>query len=214
VLGRVGLGTDEAEHPVGRVGVGRPDLVAIDHPMVTVELRARPQGCQVAARPRLAVALAPRDFPEERVANEARLLLVVTLLEQRRCEHARALSHHLPRRLCAAKLLVNDLFLDGIRWLLPAAPAPRHVSVQVPRIDGLQAETGGPLVGTDHGAQEVRLTLRRGRARPILVRPVGVEERSHLLPEPFVLLAVPQIHRVLPNRSLLPKGQRRWTQCP
>jgi hypothetical protein len=40
VLGRVGLGAEQAEHHVGLGGVAGPDLLPVDHPLVADELGA------------------------------------------------------------------------------------------------------------------------------------------------------------------------------
>ena len=54
VLRRVGLGAAQAEHEVGALRVAGPDLLAVDHPLVAVELRpglaARRGRCPSPAR--------------------------------------------------------------------------------------------------------------------------------------------------------------------
>ena len=69
VLGRVGLGAEQAEHHVGLVGLAGPDLLAGDDPLVAHQLGARLQRGEVAAGARLAVALAPGQLPAERRAR-------------------------------------------------------------------------------------------------------------------------------------------------
>jgi hypothetical protein len=69
VLGRVGLGAEQAEHVVRLVRTRGPDLVAVDHPLVADELGARRERREVAARARLAVALAPDVLAGERAAR-------------------------------------------------------------------------------------------------------------------------------------------------
>ena len=56
---RVGIGADEAEHPVGVLRARGPDLLAVHHELVADDLRARAQGGQVGARAGLGVSLAP-----------------------------------------------------------------------------------------------------------------------------------------------------------
>jgi hypothetical protein len=43
----VPVGTDQREHPVGEVAIGRPHLVAIDDEMITIGLGARFQAHEV-----------------------------------------------------------------------------------------------------------------------------------------------------------------------
>ena len=135
-----------------------PDLLAVHHPEVAVEHGARAQRGEVAARARLAVALAPLDLAEQRVAHEELLLLLGAVLDQRRHEHARPLPDHLAGRLGAAELLGDDRRLQRIGRLLAAAVAARDVAVEVAALDRLEAERGGAFVGADDGAHQGGLT--------------------------------------------------------
>src|SRR3546814_19645890 len=56
------VGADEAENPVGLVGVARPDLRPVDDPMVALVFTESLERNEVAARARLRIALAPADF--------------------------------------------------------------------------------------------------------------------------------------------------------
>ena len=87
-FGASGSVRHEAEHEVGALRVARPDLLAVDHPLVAVELGARAERGEVAARAGLAVALAPERSRRATVARDPLLLLPLgAALEQRRHEH-------------------------------------------------------------------------------------------------------------------------------
>ena len=60
LLGRVGA--HQAEAPVGLVGVGGPDLLAVDQPVVALVLAAGGEAGEVGAGARLRIALAPADL--------------------------------------------------------------------------------------------------------------------------------------------------------
>src|SRR3546814_15470645 len=51
------VGADEAENPVGLVGVARPDLRPVDDPMIALVLTEGLQGPEIAARARFEIAL-------------------------------------------------------------------------------------------------------------------------------------------------------------
>ena len=61
VLGRVGIGAGQQEDVVGELGLGGPHLLAVDDPLVAVELGPRLQRGQVAAGVGFGEPLAPGD---------------------------------------------------------------------------------------------------------------------------------------------------------
>ena len=70
VLRRVGVGAGQQEDVVGVVGLGRPHLLPVDHPLVPVELGPRLEAGQVRAGVGLAEALAPRDLALQDAGDE------------------------------------------------------------------------------------------------------------------------------------------------
>src|SRR5437773_3544923 len=88
VLGLVRLGAGQGEPPVGLARARGPDLLAVDDPRVALEHGARAERGQVAARARLAVALAPAERPEQGARDEASLLRFGAVLEEGRHERA------------------------------------------------------------------------------------------------------------------------------
>src|SRR3546814_15756192 len=61
------VGADEAENPVGLVGVARPDLRPVDDPMIALVLTEGLQGHEIAARARFGIDL---RLEERRVGKE------------------------------------------------------------------------------------------------------------------------------------------------
>ena len=72
VLRRVRVRAGEHEHPVGEVGAGGPDLLAVDDVVVAVADGAGLEAGEVAAGAGLAEALAPRDLAAEDAAGGVR----------------------------------------------------------------------------------------------------------------------------------------------
>ncbi len=71
VLGGVGIRPGQQEDVVGLVGLGRPHLLPVDHPLVPVELCSGLEPGQVRTGVRLAETLAPGDLPLEDAGYEA-----------------------------------------------------------------------------------------------------------------------------------------------
>ena len=104
---RAGIGAHQAEDPVGLVGIGGPDLLAVDQVVIALVLAARLQARKVRSRARLRIALTPADLTFHDVGNEAELLFVITEFEQRWAKHPKAEREQ--RRACldAAHLLLQ-----------------------------------------------------------------------------------------------------------
>src|SRR5262249_9663067 len=140
VLRLLRIGPDEREHPVGVARARGPDLLSIDDPEVALEHGSGAERREIAAGARLTVALTPADASEQCVADEALLLRLGAVLEQRRDEHARSLPHDLVRGARAPELLGDDRRLQRIRRLLRPPVTPRDVAIEVSPLDRLQAE--------------------------------------------------------------------------
>src|SRR5690606_13869224 len=69
------------------LGVGGPDLLAVDDPVIALVLAERLQRDEVAARSRLRIALAPADFAAGDLVEILLLLFLGAEVEQRRAEH-------------------------------------------------------------------------------------------------------------------------------
>ena len=89
-LGACVVGAHQDEHPVGKLRAARPDLLAVDEKVIALVLGPGAQARQVAASPRLAVALAPRHFGAGNARQMGLFLFFGTELEKRRSEHADA----------------------------------------------------------------------------------------------------------------------------
>ena len=167
VLRRVGISTDEAEDPVGLVGVAGPDLLTVDDIVIAPIHRLRLQAGEVGARARLRIALAPANLAADDRRQMLLLLVLGAELQQRRAEHPNAeavqrrasvdarhfLLQHLrfgrrqaaaviflrPHRRCPAALR-HPLQPDPLRIGRegPLAPAPAYIVVAASRLTHLR----------------------------------------------------------------------------
>ncbi len=87
MLGRLGVGADQTEYPVGLIGVGGPDLLAVDDPVVATIFRPRLDRGQVGAGAGLGIALTPADLAAHDGRQEALLLFLGAKGQQRRAQH-------------------------------------------------------------------------------------------------------------------------------
>ena len=191
VLGSLGLRAAEAEHVVRVLGRGGPDLLPVDHPLLADQLGAGLERGQVAARARLAVALAPGDLAANRGRDELLLLPLLALLDQGGHQHHGADPGHVAGRVHLPELLADDVGLDLVGRLLGAAVALGNRAVQVALLGGLRAEA------------EPRLLLGQV-GLGALGRPAAAQELLHLGAKVLVLLPVAEIHAafLLPGRAL------------
>jgi hypothetical protein len=83
VLGGARVGAGQQEDVVGVLGLRGPDLLAVDHPLVAVELGLRLERGEVGAGVGLAEALAPRHLAREDLGQELLLDLLAAPLEDR-----------------------------------------------------------------------------------------------------------------------------------
>ena len=83
---RRGIGAADDEAPVRPRRPGGPHLLAVDHPLVALEARARLHVREVRARVRLRVALAPDLLAGDDRRQEAALLRLAAEGDQRRAE--------------------------------------------------------------------------------------------------------------------------------
>ena len=116
-FGRVGVGAGQQEDVVGVLGLGRPHLLPVDHPLVAVELGPRLEAGQVRAGVGLAEALAPRDLALQDARDELLLLLLGAPLQDRRADQGVAEEVGAQRRAGPGELLVEHDLLQQAQAL-------------------------------------------------------------------------------------------------
>ena len=127
---------------VREVAAARPDLAAVDHPLIAVADRARLQRCQVRPRTRLRVQRAPLVDATHDVRQILRLLLVRPEQHDRRTHpvHAhRAAARHrvvgnlflVEHLLHVASVQASVLLRPGHRQPLPVSQRLRHLLCQI-----------------------------------------------------------------------------------
>ena len=108
MLGYVDVGADE-EHPEGRLdGVRGPDLLTVDHDLVTVDVAGGAQARQVGAGPRLREELAPGLLPGQHRREVPGLLLLGAVDDDRRPGHPDRLGERTLGQVVALLLLGED----------------------------------------------------------------------------------------------------------
>ena len=110
MLGRFGIGAHGEPAVVGVAREAGPELLAVDHVLVAVEIRARGERGEVGAGARLAVADAEVDLAGEDLRQEERLLLLAAVARDRRAD--RVGGEHRHRRAAAHRFVEEDELLD------------------------------------------------------------------------------------------------------
>ena len=105
VLGHVRIRAHQAENPVGVVGAGGPDLLAIDDEVIAVVFGASAQRRQIRAGTRFRIALAPPHFAASDFRQVAGLLFVGAVFQKRGADHRRAHACHRRSNVQGAHLL-------------------------------------------------------------------------------------------------------------
>ena len=105
VLGHVGIRPHKAEDPVGVVGAGGPDLLAIDHEVVALVLRPGTKGGEVRPGTGFRVALAPPDLSPGDAGQVTDLLVLGAVFEKGRPDHRGAHAGNRRADLQGAHLL-------------------------------------------------------------------------------------------------------------
>ena len=119
VLRGVRVGAGQHEDVVGEAGLGGPDLLAVDDPLVAVQLGLGLEPGEVGAGIGLGEALAPGDLPAEDLGDELLLLLLGPPLQDRGADEGVAEEVGPHRGAGAVELLGQD---DGVhRGQAPAA---------------------------------------------------------------------------------------------
>src|SRR5207245_1302888 len=191
------VGAREDEDPVGRRAEGGPHLRAVQHEGVAVEPRRGLERGEVAARPRLAEALAPDLVAREHGRDEAAALRLAAVVDERGAEEPDAEDVENGWRVGARQLGLHDRLLD-----LGAAAA-------APLLGPVHAEVAGLIELLLPGAAQLDQTrlggVRVAQLLPPGTRHVGREPGAQLVPEAEVRGGELQVHRVvcrLPARAL------------
>jgi len=187
VLRLVLLGPAEQEHHVGIVGRGSPDLLAVDHEVVAIQVGPGAGRGQVAAGARLRIALAPDGLAANGRLNPLLFLVLAADFEQCRHQHADALVHDAGMESRLVELVGDNRRLDHIRF---GAVAAVLFGDRTGEIAPLQQERL-PVQRLPVGALAAAPGL--GRQVPFL----GCE-LAHFLLECFVAVGVFQIHFARP----------------
>jgi hypothetical protein len=172
---------------IGRTSTAgrRPDLLAVDHPLVAVELGLAAEVAEVGAGVGLAVALAPQVLTREDARQEVALLLLGTPLDDRVADHLDAEHVVGPTAWDAGllELLGQDHVFERreVRAAVLLGPGDTEVVVLVQRAAPVLGELVGGVVveGTDP------LPVRRQ---------VLGQEGLHLLPVHLGLGRIMHVH--------------------
>ena len=116
LLGRK-IGPDERENPVRLVGIGGPDLLAVDQIVITLVLALGHQRREIGAGIRLGIALRPADLATGDAGQMLKLLLMRAIFQECRAEHPDAEGLQRDARLQALHLIAQDL---GVGLVEPA----------------------------------------------------------------------------------------------
>src|SRR6266540_1769838 len=158
VGGRLGIGAHDCEAPVGPVGERRPDLLPVDHPLVTVEHGAGLDVREVGTGVRLRVALAPQLLGGLDLGQEALLLLIGPVRDQRRREQPLTEEADAGRRVRLGVLLVEDDLLGEARGTPAVLLRPPETDPAVAAEHALPLDAHVPvaLVGRSAAAPDLR----------------------------------------------------------
>ena len=125
-LGASGSVRAKQEDVVGVLRLGRPDLLAVDHPLVAVELGTGLEPGEVGPGVGLAEPLAPRDLAREDLRQELLLLLLAAPLQDRRADEGVAEEVGPQRCAGTGELLVEHDVLHDRQALAAVLLGPRR----------------------------------------------------------------------------------------
>ena len=172
LAGRVGA--HQAENPVGEIGVGGPDLLAVDDEIVAVALGPGLQRGEIGSGVRLGIALAPADQPGGDLRQMLLLLRLGAVFQAAPVPASRC------QRKPAAAARRSPPFPGARSWFLRHRGRRRHIplgqcgTVQpLSRIRSNQSRCGSEANDGVASAPE-RIFVRRHRP-PHLVRTIGFQ---------------------------------------
>ena len=180
----VGVGAGEEEDVVGELGLGGPDLLARDDPLVAVGHGPGRERRQVAPGIGLGESLAPRDGAVQDLGDEFPLLLLRAPLQDGGTDQGVAEEVGAHRGVAAGELLVQDDLLDERQALAAVLLGPGGADP-------------APLVELADPVDVERLALVPGHGVPGLAPPRGqvlVEPAADLQAEGLCLGRIGQVH--------------------
>jgi hypothetical protein len=124
VLPRRRIGPHQAEDPVGEIGIGGPDLLAVDDEIIAIAFGAGLQRRKIRSGIRLGIALAPANQASRDLGQVFLLLRVGSVFEECRPEHGDAKRGQRLARSERGHLLAHDLCLFGIETATAIFPGP------------------------------------------------------------------------------------------
>ena len=193
---RAGLAAGDDEEPLRELRVGRPDLLAVEHPLAVVEPGLGLHVGQVGAGAGLGVALGPQLLDGQDLGQEPLLLLVGPERHQRRTEQLLAEVVDPRGGVGPCVLLVEDHLLPQREAAAAVLLGPADAG---PAVLGEVPVPGQPLLD--------RLVLLARAAEPLdareLAGQVVLEPRPDLGPEGLVLGGVAQVHVWYSTKQML-----------
>ena len=179
------VGADQAENPVGMLGQRRPGLVAVDDVVVAVAHRLGADRCEVGARARLRIALAPPVLAGENPRQELLLLRFVAERVDDRADHGDAERQRRQRpgtrRLLFEEEALRDRPARSAMFLRPQRRDPSLLVEDAMPQQHLLLGQVGLRIGNAHF---LRIVLR--------------DEGAHLVAKRRILAGKAQFHRDAP----------------
>ena len=128
------IGTHKTKYPVGFIGVGCPDFLAIDHIVVALVLSPGGEAGEIRTGVGFGVALAPANFAARDLRQVFQLLLLAAEVQQCRPQHGDTKTVQRPSGPYPGHLFMQNLHLCGVQpattvclWPVRHRPAPlRH----------------------------------------------------------------------------------------
>ena len=178
-------GAHQAEHLVGVVGMGGPDLGAVEHIVLAVRFGPELQRSQVRAGTGLRVALAPVVLPGQDARKQLRLLRLGAVADQHGAAHAKA-HRRQAGRLGGAGFQGPNVAAHQVpsRAAVLSRPAWSHPTL--PMQDSMPANVV-LVVQKDAWTQPLRLFQ--------LFAQRGAQKDPHLLAEGFMFVAERNVQR-------------------
>ena len=185
------IGTSKEEAIVGVVSLRCPHLLAVDHPLVTVEHCSGFEACQVAATVWFAEALAPAHFSAQDLWKKFFLLFFCAPLQQRWPHQGVTEEVGAHRCFCICKLFCQYNALQRIEPLAAVFRWPRCTN-----------PTAFKQLAWPFGIELLTLVSREFETvvKPAL-RQIGNKPRFHFFAEGFSLGCVGQHLPILPRST-------------